>query len=351
MTYQQFIDYVWNTHYLKAVTIFIFAYIVMQILVIIFEKVFLRLAKKTKTIVDDLIVEQTKKPLAVLIMLIGARFASESLQFTKAANSIIVNIFNSLIVLMIAHIIVIVFNIIIDNWGKHLVSKTKSKIDDDLLIMTHRFAKVVLYLLAIIYILKIWGIEIGPLVASLGIAGIAVAFALQSTLGNIFGGVSLIMDKAIRVGDIVKLADGTLGVIEKVSIRSTKLKTFDNELITVPNGKLADEKITNWYMPDKKVRITVNFSTVYGSDLDKVKKLIVEIMKKDKGVQKDSEPYVLFKEMSDFSLNFMARFWIDDISEKLETKDRITTAIYKTLNKNKIGIPFPTSTVYVKKGK
>lgn len=321
----------------------------MQILLFLSEKVFMRLAKKTKTLVDDLIVEQTRMPLAFLILSIGARFATESLEFGDTLNSIISNIFSSLIVLIATHIVVIVINILIDNWGKAVVSKTKSKLDDDLLIMSHRFIRIILYLVGFTYILNIWGVEITPLVASLGIAGLAVALAIKPTLENIFGGVTLIVDKVLRVGDIIELEDGSLGKVKKVSLRSTKIQTFDNELIIIPNGKLADSKITNWYMPNMKIRINVDFGTVYGSDPDKVKKVIMGILKKEKQILKDPVPYVIFAQMSDYSLNFKARFWIEDIKDKLGMKDKITTEIYKTLNKNKIGIPFPTRTVYMKK--
>ncbi len=349
MDISMIIEMILGTHYLRALAIFVAAYLIMQILLFVFEKVFSRIAKKTKTQIDDLIVDKTRLPLAFLVMLLGARLASESLMFEPGVNTLIERIFGTVIVLTIVHIIVIVFDVIIDNWGRKVAARTRSSIDDDLLGLFHKFSKVALYLMGIMYVLSIWGIEIGPLLASLGIAGIAVAFALQSTLGNIFGGMALILDKTLKVGDIIQLEDGTLGTVEKITLRSTKIRTFDNELMTLPNGKLADSKITNWYMPNRKVRININFGVEYGSDPGKVKKVIMGIIKKEKKALDDPAPYVLFTEMADFSLNFVARFWIEDISDKLDTKDRVTTAIYKALNKNKIGIPFPTHTVYTKK--
>jgi MscS family membrane protein len=349
MDTQQLMSIIWDTHYLKALAIFLVAYIVMQILLFVFEKVFLKLALKTKTKVDDYIVERTRLPLAFLIMVIGARFATEALEFSELINLNIGRVFSSIILIIIAHVIIVILDILVDNWGRNLVSKSKSKIDDDLLILFHRIIKTIFYLLALLYVLSIWGIQIAPLLASLGVAGIAVAFALQSTLGNIFGGVALIMDKTIRSGDIVKLEDGSLGTVIKISLRSTKIRTFDNEVMTIPNGKFANSKITNWYMPNRKVRINIKFGVVYGSDPDKAKKVVMDVIKKEKKAIKDPEPYILFTEMADFSLNFVARFWIKDISDKLSAKDRVTTGIYKALNKNKIGIPFPTRTIYMKK--
>ncbi|MBR9699151.1 mechanosensitive ion channel family protein [Candidatus Woesearchaeota archaeon] len=345
----EFVSVIWNVHYLRALAIFIASYLVMQVLVFILEGIILKLTKKTKTEVDNLIVQGTKKPLAVLVLLFGARLGTEALQYPEAFTGAIQQIITSLIVIVIARILVVILNVIIDQWGKKLVSKTKSSLDDDILVMFHRFVKVVIYLLAIIYILGIWGIQVGPLLASLGVAGIAVAFALQSTLGNIFGGISLILDKAVRIGDNIELDDGTSGTVTKVTLRSTRIRTWNNELMTIPNGKLADSKLTNWNLPNKRIRAVIEFGVEYGSDIANVKKTVLAVVKKEKKILKNPAPYVLFTQMADFSLNFSLRFWLDDVSERLDMKDKITTEIYNALNKNKIGIPFPTHTVHLEK--
>lgn len=321
----------------------------MQLLLFISESVLLKLAKKTKTNIDDLLVEKTRIPLAILIMLIGARLAAEALQFTEYINNIITKVITSLIVLTISHVVVVIFNVIIDNWGRKIVAKTESDLDDQLLIIFHRFTKIVLYILGFMYVLTIWGVQIAPLLASLGIAGLAVALALQSTLSNIFGGISIILDQAVKIGDIVQLEDGTKGRVVKVSLRSTKIVTFDNELITIPNGKLADSKIMDWHQPDKRIRITIKFGVEYGSDANKVKKVVLDLIKKEDKILKEPAPLVLFDEMADFSLNFSAYFWIENVDDKITVKDIMTTKIYNALRKNKIGIPFPTRTVYIKK--
>jgi small-conductance mechanosensitive channel len=350
MAIMELISTVKDNHYLYAVSIFILSFLGMMLVLLLSEHVFLRIARKTKTKVDDLIVERTRYPSAFLIMVIGARVAAESLQSGSLINWTIEKILSSIIIITIAHIIIIIFDILIDQWGRKIASRTKSNIDDDLLTLFHRMSKIILYLLGILYVLTIWGIEIAPLLASLGVAGIAVAFALQSTLGNIFGGVSLIVDKAFRIGDVVELGDGTLGTVDKVTLRSTRIKTWDNELVTIPNGKLADSRITNWHMPNRQVRISVTFGVEYGSDPEKVKKVVMGIIKKHKKTLKEPAPYILFKEMGEFSLDFIARFWIEDISDKIFVKDEITTQIYKELRRHKIGIPFPTRTIYTKKG-
>ena len=196
-----------------------------------------------------------------------------------------------------------------------------------------------------------WGVQIGPLLTSLGIAGIAIAFALQSTLGNIFGGMSIILDKSIKVGEKIELDANTMGTVVDVGLRSTKIRTFDNEMITIPNGKLADSRILNFVQPDPRVRIKIEFGVEYGSDTSKVRKVVIETLRKVPNVLKNPEPRVLMTEMADFSLKFMALFWVNTFDVKFETKALSAEEVYKALRKAVIGIPFPTRTVYLKNKK
>jgi len=201
------------------------------------------------------------------------------------------------------------------------------------------------------FILDLWGIQLMPLVASLGIAGIAIAFALQNTLGNIFGGISVVLDKSVKSGDVIRLDKDTYGTVLDVGFRSTKIRTWNNEVIIIPNGKLADSRIQNYILPEPSVRINLPFSVEYGSDIDKVKKVVLDEIKKLKNVLKDPKPKIMFLEMGDFSLNFKVYFWVPSFKERFKTKEKANCLIYDALNKAKIGIPFPTRTIYMKKRK
>ena len=258
------------------------------------------------------------------------------------------NIISSLIIAVITYIVIVVFDIFIDNWGKSIAEKTSSSIDDQLIPVFHRFSRISISIIGLLFILTVWGIQIGPLLTSLGIAGIAIAFALQNTLGNIFGGVSIILDKSVKVGDKIKLDADTMGTVMDVGLRSTKIETWDGELITIPNGKLADSRILNFVQPEPKVRVVIDFGVEYGSDTSKVKKLVLDIIKKTQGVLKDPEPKVMMVEMGDFALKFKASFWVEKFDIKFDTKVLITEEIYNELRKADVGIPFPTRTVYLR---
>ena len=194
-----------------------------------------------------------------------------------------------------------------------------------------------------------WGIQIGPLLAGLGIAGLAVALALQPTLSNIFSGVSMILDKTLKVGDLVYLDQNVKGKVERIGLRSTRIRTFDNELVIIPNTKLADSQIQNIALPEPKSRATVMFGVAYGSNIDNVKKIIIKELKTIKGVSKDPGPIVRFSEMADSSLNFKAYFYVDHFEDRASGVDEANTKIYNALNKAGIEIPFPQRDVHMKK--
>lgn len=317
------------------------------IFVFISQRIFLRLAKKTKTDIDDLIVSRTSKPISLILLLIGTRLAIIPHRISGSTLDLIEHAISGLIIAAITYIAIVVVGIFIRNWGNKFASRTESKVDDQLVDIFQKFSSITLGLIGLIFILDVWGIKVGPLLASLGIAGIAVAFALQNTLGNIFGGVSLIVDRSITVDDVIKLDDGTFGTVVDIGLRSTKIKSADGDLIILPNGKLADSRIYNYHKPFPKTRVTLEFGVKYGTDMEKVRKLALDEIKKVKQVLNDPEPQVIFDEFGDFALKFKALFWVNSIEKKVESKELVAAAVYNALNKNKIVIPFPTRTIYM----
>ena len=337
--------------YFDSFLILVLFFVLSRLFVLIATKIILRLTKKTKTNVDDLIVVKTNRPISLILLAIGLRLALLPLGVKQPILNIAESVIGSVVVILITYIVIVVVDIFVDNWGMKVATKTKSAFDDELVPVFHRFTRIFLSIIGLLFILTVWGVEIGPLLASLGIAGVAIAFALQSTLGNIFGGVSLIADKSIRVGDVIKIDSETSGTVVDVGLRSTKIRTADNEMVTVPNGKLADSKILNYLHPDPSIRITVDFGVEYGSSTDKVRKIVLEELKKIPVITKKPEPRVVMDEMGDFALKFKALFWVKNFDQKFDMRFLVTEKIYNALAKNNIGIPFPTRTVYIKKGK
>jgi len=307
------------------------------------------LVKRTKATWDDMLLSKSQKPIIFFVTLLVLKKAVRIMTADPGHIAMSDQIIHSLLIFTAAYLIVISIDLILEHWGSVFARRTKSELDDNLLALGHKFAMVIIYVMALLFVLEQWGVDAGKLFTTLGIAGIAVAFALQESLGNVFGGISLILDNTIRKGDVIELDDGTTGRVMDVGIRSTKIKTWDNEEIIVPNGKLSNSKIKNLIKPTKQIRVVVNFGVEYGTKVEKVKKVVLPVVKKIKNTLKDPSPSVDFLEMADFSLNFRAVVWVEDYSKRWDTKLALTDAIHNVLNKNKIGIPFPTQTLHVKK--
>ncbi len=334
--------------YALAVAIVIIFFAISRLFVYLVENFILMLTRKTATKVDDLIVERISWPISFLLIVIGVKLATIPLLLTGTTDYVVHNVLNTLIEIDITYMIIVVGDIIIDNWGKKFADKTKSTMDDSLLPLAHKFYKVVIFLIGLSVVLHEWDINVAPYLASLGVAGVVLGFAMQDSLKNIFGGVSLILDKNIKVGDTIKLGTD-VGTIEDIGLRSTKIKTVKHEMIIIPNGSLANATIYNLALPDPSTRVILTFGVEYGSDPDKVKKIVLDAITKVEYVQKEPKPEIYFIKMSESSIDFRLQVWIKTYKDTLKTEDQLNTVIYDTLNKHKIGIPFPSRIVYMKK--
>ena len=159
----------------------------------------------------------------------------------------------------------------------------------------------------------------------------------------------MILSKTFRVGDKIEV-EGISGNVVEVGIRATRIRTFDNELVIVPNGTMATAIIKNYHQPNHKARVVVPFGVEYGTKIEKARKVALDVAKGMKDIIKDDPaPFVVFKEMADSSLNFELRFWVEDVNNSWPKHWEANEKLYNALNKAKIGIPFPSMTVY--KGK
>lgn len=337
-----------SNDYLRAGAILVGLFLILKVVVFLIQKIIVNLTSKTKTDLDDLLVKRTSKPLTLIILFIGLRITLEELPLTESLESTIYKIAFSLIIIGVSYLVYVIIDLVILRAWKRFTRKTKSNIDDSLVNLVHGFLKVVLFIFLFLYILDYWGIKIGPFLAGVGIGGIAIAFALQSSLNNIFGGIAIILDKTVKIGDLIYLDNETRGKVIYVGLRSTRIQTFDNEVIIVPNGIIANSKVQNIALPEPKVRVVVPFTVSYGSDIERVKKIVLKEIKKVNCLINNPEPHVKFLAMGDSSLNFNAYFYVDSFENRLDATDQANTLIYNALNKAGISIPFNQMDVHIK---
>lgn len=331
--------------YLKFLFIFAVSIVVAFLVKVIMRQVLKPLAKRTKTKIDDLIIKSISSIVFYAVVVLGFKIGIQHFEFeTDVVSSIV----NSLYIVIVVLLVIRIITNFSKHWLKEWASKTDSTADDRLIPLVAKILKTVAIILGIFFIFDTWDVNLSPLLATAGIAGIAIGFAVRDSLANILGGIQLVLDKTFKVGDKVELDSGEMGVILDIGIRSTKLKTYDNEVIYIPNGSLANTKVKNFTVPDLSLRVNVNFGVEYGSDPERVRNVVLEALKKIDTVIEDPEPAVQFLNMSDFSLDFVARVWVQSYTDAYSTKLKVTDEIYNVLNKAGIGIPFPTRTVYTK---
>lgn len=336
---------IFQNPYILSAFILLITIIIAKLVMLLFKYVFKKATKRTNTVVDDLIIEKIEKPVFVSIILYGLKIAVFNITTSLTAAKLI----DSVMAAAFIWILIRVGDIIIEAWGITFAKKTKSTVDDVLLPLFHKIVSVIFMIVGLMWILRIWGIDITPYLAGAGIIGIVLGLALQDSLKNVLGGITLILDRTYKNGDKIQLDDGTSGTIHEVGLRSTKLITVDNELVYIPNGILANTKVQNFTRPTPKVRVKVEFGVEYGVEVAKVKKVVLEVVKRNKEILSEPAPNVEFTEMGDFALKFRAVFWVADWNMAWGKKIEMTEEIYNALNKAKIGIPFPTQTVYLRK--
>jgi len=334
-----------ENRYLKFLAVVLLAAVLALLVNLVVRKLLKPLAKKTRTVVDDIVIKNLSSMIFYIILLIGIRAGISGL---KLETGVVHNAVDTILILIVIRILIKMISNFADHWMNAWQNRTDARAEERLIPFLQKIIKAVVIILGVIFIFNAWKVNISPLLATAGIAGLAIGLAVKDSLGNILGGLQLVLDKTFKVGDKVELDSGELGVIMDIGLRSTKMKTYDNEVIFIPNGYLANSKIKNFTQPDLSLRVNVYFGVEYGSDTGQVREVVAGAIQKLEQVLSEPPPVVQFLKMSDYSLDFVARAWVSEFSLAYGTSLEMTDAIYRVLNEAGIEIPFPTHTVYSK---
>jgi len=216
------------------------------------------------------------------------------------------------------------------------------------------FAKIVVFTIGILIILQSLGISITPIITALGVGALAVALALQDTLANLFAGIHVIVSGQVKPGDYVRLDSGEKGYVTDVTWRNTTIRALPNNMIIVPNSKLASAIITNYYQPEKEMSVLVQVGVSYDSDLKKVEKVTMEVgrelMRELEGGVPEFEPFIRYHTFDDFSINFTVILRVNEYVSQYLIKHEFVKRLHERYNKEGIVIPFPIRTVFMKEG-
>jgi small-conductance mechanosensitive channel len=211
--------------------------------------------------------------------------------------------------------------------------------------LTLNITRIVIFGLGILIILNTLGIQIGPILATLGVGGLAVALALQDTLSNIFAGFYITISRQLRIGDYVRLDSGEEGYITDITWRATQIKALPNNVILIPNERLTKAICTNFYLPDKEIAVPVQVSVHYDSDLEKVERVACEVarevMQTVQGGIPNFEPRVRFHTFNNSSIDFNVVMRANEITDQYLIKHELIKRLHKRFNKEGIVMPYP----------
>ncbi|MEE8442843.1 MAG: mechanosensitive ion channel family protein [Dehalococcoidia bacterium] len=230
----------------------------------------------------------------------------------------------------------------------------QAKVLNSLVPMARRIVSIVIVAMGILVILDQLGISIAPLVAGLGIGGFAVALALQGTLTNFFAGINVLTDGSIRIGDFVELDGGMRGYVDQIGWRTTRIRMLANNMVIIPNSKLAESVATNYNYPEDQMSVYVEVGVSYDSDLDHVERVTVEVAKKvmeeTEGSVEGYEPSIWYTEFADSNINFWAVLRAKGYLDSWLIKHNFIKALFRRYNEEGIEISFPNRNIFMRNG-
>ena len=333
-----------------AIGIFILFVLLKKIFTKYVFKIILKLVNKTKFNADTKVVTAFQKPVTNFFEVLGFYFAFKVLTFAQIpiSNIFIDKLFSCVVIILIS-------------WGLYNLTDESSllfdkmhsfydiKVDKILFPFISKTIRLIILAIAITIVAEKWGYDIQGFVTGLGLGGLAFALAAKDVAANIIAGIFIILDKPFSVGDWVS-SDLLEGTIESISFRTTKIRTFDQALITVPNSKLANEPVTNYSRRGKR-RVNFNLAITYGTSREKLEICVDKIrnmINNHPQVNKDVL-YVRFDKFNASSLDIFIYFFVDtsELAQYLKTKENINFNIMEILQQEGVSMALPSTSVYV----
>ncbi|MDR3561431.1 MAG: mechanosensitive ion channel family protein [Negativicutes bacterium] len=318
------------------------AYIISVVLgIIILRVLFSKLLKLVSRItnISHPLLQQTFRGIPTLLgILIGLYAVMEILTIPPRPLLFLQRLFHSLVImsltLMVAHLG--------SGYLKQKLGKTSENFASTSILATT--VDLTVYAIGILILLESFGVSISPLITALGVGGLATALALQDTLVNLFSGINILVSKQIKMGDFVKLSTGEEGYVVDMNWRNTTIKTPTENMVVVPNQKIASSIITNYTQPFAECSITIPIGVSYESDLDQVEKVTAavakEILQETEGGVKSFEPYIRYGSFTECSINFNVILRVKNVTDQHLIRHEFIKRIYARYQQEGIIIPF-----------
>lgn len=310
------------------------------------KKFISKLTKRTKTKLDDIIVDKVEEPVVFGLVLGTAWWALTSRLTYSDGGEFIGHIFSFLIVLNVTWLVARLSDALIEEYVVPMTEKTESDLDDQLLPIFRKGLRIIIWTLGVIVALNNAGYDVGAVIAGLGIGGLAFALAAQDTVKNFFGGIMIFADKPFQIGERIQIGDID-GFVREIGIRSTRIETLAGRMVTVPNSMFSDDAVEN---VDKEPtrKITLNLGLTYDTNADQMEEAIAllrEIAKAHSDLIEE-EVFISFNSFGDFSLGILFIYFIKKEADILETQTKMNLMILRKFTEHGLDMAFPTQTVY-----
>ena len=305
-----------------------------------------RAARRTEWEWDDVAINSLRRMPTLWFLIAGVDMA---LRRIPVSSAVLNNSEKAFVVVIILSVTVVLSRIASGAVG--VFSKRAKGAFPATSIFAH-FSTVLIFVLGVLVILQWLRIPITPIVTALGLGGLAVALALQDTLSNLFAGLQIIASRKVRPGDYIKLESGEEGYVVDITWRNTTVRAIHNNMVIVPNAKLASAVTVNFNLPQREMAVRVEVGVSYDSDLGEVERVTIEVAKEVlsevQGGAPEFEPFIRYHTFADFSINFTVVMYVKDFFSQYVIKHEFMKRLHARFNEKGIEIPFPIRTVYMK---
>jgi small-conductance mechanosensitive channel len=336
--------------YLQALIIIIVFAVLAKIADIIMNRLLERLLKKTRITLDEQILQIFDRPIFVSILLFGLALAADRLGLPRSVYIVTFSGLKTVAIFMWAAALARFLKLIIaqvSSDGRRFVL-----IQERTRPLFNNLCVIIVVALALYFVLLAWNINVTAWMASAGILGLAISFAAKDTLANLFSGVFILADAPYKLGDFIVLQAGERGKVTHIGIRSTRILTRDDVEITIPNSIMGNVKIINETGgPYEKYRIRIKVGVAYGSDIDKVQSLLLDVAESQPEVCRTPSPRVRFRAFGDSSLDHELLCWVEKPVLRGRVSHELHTEIYRRFLKEAIEIPFPQRDIHIRSAK
>ncbi|MFH2105985.1 MAG: mechanosensitive ion channel family protein [Candidatus Micrarchaeota archaeon] len=343
-------QYYGNTieQYLICFLILLATAIIAKVIYFFLRTVVYRFTVKSKTKLDDMILEKLEKPFIFFVVIFGISYAIGPLTFDPGTMQFLNDTVGVLYTLAFAWAVIGVFDGIYDTYLKPFTERTASKLDDQILPILKKGTKLIIIALALITIINNFGYDVTAILGGLGIGALAVGLAAQDSLGNLFGGVTIFADRPFEIDDVVKIGE-VEGTVQEVGLRSTRIQALDGTIVTIPNSTISGSTIENFSKADKRGIVhNIPFDFDYDANqIQKMRKYLLENIKKIDGVEpKSISAYLLSRE--DDTLVLRIKYSVDH-EKYYDIQNAMNIKIVEGYNKLKLEMPSDNMSVRIEK--